>query len=55
MDQLLYWNGVALEANRISFTNTDKPEQGGPTLSSRALGIIHLVAIHATFLGTYGK
>ncbi len=53
MDQLLYWNDVALEANRVSFTNTDKPEQGGPTLSSRALGIVHL-AMHDAYVGTSG-
>lgn len=39
MDHILYWNAVALEANRRDFSNlpgTDSPspEQGGPTLSS---------------------
>jgi hypothetical protein len=52
MDQILYWNDVALEANRVSFSESDKREQGGPTLSSRALGIIHL-AMHDAFVGTY--
>ena len=38
MDHILYWNSVALEANRRDFSNepgTSKPatEQGGPTLS----------------------
>jgi membrane-associated phospholipid phosphatase len=50
MDQVLYWNAVALEANRISFTDKEKSEQGGPTLSSRALGIVHL-AMHDAYVG----
>ena len=41
MDPILYWNEVALEANRVSHTN-GKNEQTGPTLSSRALAIVHL-------------
>jgi len=48
MEHALYWNEVAIEANRLSFTNLKEgevPEQGGPTLGSRALGIIHL-AMH---------
>lgn len=52
MDHILYWNNVALEANRRDFSNlpgTEKPsqEQGGPTLSSRALAIIHLAMYDA--------
>lgn len=52
MDSILYWNAVALEANKRDFSNvpgTDKPapEQGGPTLSSRALAIIHLAMYDA--------
>ncbi len=53
MDQILYWNAVALEANRISFTDKDKSEQGGPTLSSRALAIVHL-AMHDAYVGASG-
>jgi Vanadium chloroperoxidase N-terminal domain/PAP2 superfamily len=56
MEQVLYWNEVAIEANRLSFTNLQKgeiPEQGGPTLSSRALGIIHL-AMHDAYKGISG-
>ena len=34
MDPILYWNGVALEANRVSHTN-GKGEQTGPTLNWR--------------------
>ncbi len=52
MDHILYWNNVALEANKRDFSNvpgTDKPspEQGGPTLSSRALAIVHLAMYDA--------
>lgn len=46
MDNILFWNEVALEANRISFTN-GKQEQPGPTLSSRALAIVHLAMYDA--------
>lgn len=46
MDAILYWNDVALEANRISHTN-GKGEQTGPTLSSRALAIVHLAMYDA--------
>lgn len=46
-DSILYWNEVALEANRVSHTN-DKKEQTGPTLSSRALAITHL-AMHDAY------
>jgi Vanadium chloroperoxidase N-terminal domain/PAP2 superfamily len=52
MDSILYWNQVALDANRRDFSNvpgTDKPspEQGGPTLSSRAMAIVHLAMYDA--------
>ncbi|MBW4449887.1 MAG: hypothetical protein KME38_24385 [Spirirestis rafaelensis WJT71-NPBG6] len=56
-DSILIWNEVALEANRISFTKPEamiedmngnkKPEQPGPTLSSRALAIVHLAMYDA--------
>ncbi len=52
MDPILFWNEVALEANRVSFTN-DAKEQPGPTLSSRALAIVHL-AIYDAFAGVHG-
>ncbi len=45
-DPILYWNAVALEANRVSHTNGEG-EQTGPTLSSRALGIVHLAMYDA--------
>jgi len=53
MDPILYWNEVALEANRRDFTEVPAgkenpaPEQGGPTLSSRALAIVHLAMYDA--------
>jgi hypothetical protein len=58
MDHILYWNAVALEANRRDFSNvlgTDKPgpEQGGPTLSSRAMAIVHL-AMYDAHAGVVG-
>src|SRR5918995_1040352 len=49
MDPILYWNDVAIEANRVSHTN-EKGEQRGPTLSSRALAIVHL-AMYDAFVG----
>jgi hypothetical protein len=53
MDPILYWNEVALEANRVSFTN-GQGEQPGPTLSSRALAIIHL-AMYDAYAGVIDK
>lgn len=49
MDSILYWNEVALDANLVSHTN-DKREQTGPTLSSRALAIVHL-AMYDAYVG----
>jgi hypothetical protein len=49
MDLILYWNEVALEANRASHSNGAN-EQTGPTLSSRALAIVHL-AMYDAFAG----
>lgn len=48
-DSVLLWNAVALEANRMSHT-IDQGEQTGPTLSSRALAIVHL-AIYNAYVG----
>jgi len=50
MDPILYWNAVALEANRVSHDHTrprEEREQNGPTLSSRALAIVHLAMYEA--------
>ncbi|HEX8653254.1 MAG TPA: hypothetical protein VF708_20740 [Pyrinomonadaceae bacterium] len=49
-DSILFWNAVALEANRVSHSDPDKREQNGPTLSSRALAIVHL-AMYDAFAG----
>lgn len=53
MDPILYWNDVALEANRVSHTNGNN-EQTGPTLSSRALAIVHL-AMYDAYAGVRGN
>jgi hypothetical protein len=45
-DAILFWNQVALEANRVSHTNGTL-EQTGPTLSSRALAVVHLAMYDA--------
>ncbi len=50
MDSILYWNDVALEANRVSHTNGAN-EQTGPPLSARALAMVHL-AMYDAFIGT---
>ncbi len=53
-----YWTHVALEANRLDFTvpamaNAPPQEHGGPTLSSRALAIVHL-AMHDAYFSILG-
>jgi Vanadium chloroperoxidase N-terminal domain len=53
MDPILYWNDVALEANRVSHTDGSM-EQNGPTLSSRALAIVHL-AMYDAYAGVMGN
>ncbi len=53
MDSILFWNDVALEANRVSFTN-GAGVQDGPTLSSRALAIVHL-AMYDAFAAVTGN
>ncbi len=52
MDPILYWNEVALEANRVSHTD-GTGEQAGPPLSARALAIVHL-AMYEAYAGTSG-
>ena len=45
-DPILFWNEVAMEVNKNDHTgNMEGEHQGGPTLSSRALAIVHL-AMH---------
>lgn len=48
-DQILYWNAVAIEAVRISHSEKDPSYAtvNGPTLSSRALAIVHLAMYEA--------
>jgi hypothetical protein len=53
MDSILFWNAAALEANRVSHSDPDKREQNGPTLSSRALAIVHL-AMYDAYAGIVG-
>jgi vanadium chloroperoxidase len=53
MDQILYWNEVALDANRDVVTKLDDIRDDmalGPANSARALGIIHL-AMHDAYFG----
>lgn len=54
MDPILYWNDVALEANRVSHTNETDVGTLGPTLSSRALAIVHL-AMYDAYAGIIDK
>lgn len=56
MDPILYWNEVSLEANRQDHTAVEptKRHQNGPTLSSRALAIVHL-AMYDAFAGMSGN
>ena len=49
MSAVLFWNAVALEANRVSHTNGQN-EQTGPVFSARALGLVHLAMYDAHFL-----
>ncbi|WP_224007631.1 hypothetical protein [Aureimonas sp. SA4125] len=45
-DPILYWNRCGLEFNRL--THSIRVPQGGPTMSSRALGMLQL-SIHDAF------
>lgn len=47
-----YWNHVALQMNRV--THSLGGPQGGPTMSSRAIGLLHL-AMHDAFFGVLGS
>lgn len=49
-DPVLYWNAVSLECNRRDHTGVMAARnQRGPTLSSRALAIVH-IAIHDAYV-----
>ncbi|MGH3772845.1 MAG: hypothetical protein ACRDRW_15885 [Pseudonocardiaceae bacterium] len=54
MDSLLYWNEVAIEADRTTHTTLAPSEAGvrGPAGSSRALAIVHL-AMHDAYFGLH--
>lgn len=53
-DPILFWNEVALEANRLDHTGAMEAEhQRGPTRSSRAFAIAHL-AMHDAFFSVAG-
>jgi vanadium-dependent haloperoxidase-like protein/PAP2 superfamily protein len=54
LDPILYWNDVALEADRTTHTTGDPREAGsqGPAGSSRAFAIVHL-AMHDAYFGIH--
>jgi hypothetical protein len=54
MDPILFWNAVALEANRVSHTDGKDVRTLGPTLSSRAMAIVHL-AMYDAYAGVAGN
>ena len=52
IDSILFWNQVALDAEKTDFSSADPttkiaPQQGGPTRTSRALAIVHLAMYDA--------
>ena len=49
---VLYWNFVGLQMNRV--THSLGGPQGGPTMSSRALGLLHL-AMHDAYFSVLRK
>ncbi|MBP6748618.1 MAG: phosphatase PAP2 family protein [Xanthomonadaceae bacterium] len=51
-DPALYWNLVALDVNRLAHSLKGS-RQGGPPMSARALGIVHL-AMHDAWFGIVG-
>lgn len=51
IDPILLWNDIALEANRVDHTGAMRARnQRGPTLSSRALAMVH-IALHDAYFG----
>jgi membrane-associated phospholipid phosphatase len=54
VDQILYWNEVAIEADRTTHTTgaPSEAEVRGPAGSSRALAIVHL-AMHDAYFGIH--
>lgn len=51
MDDALFWSGVALQANADDHT-AGSGSHRGPTMSSRALAIVHL-AVHDAWMGAH--
>jgi vanadium chloroperoxidase len=49
---VMYWNHVGLQMNRL--THSLNGPHGGPTMSSRALGLLHL-AMHDAFFAVLGS
>lgn len=54
MDPILFWNEVALDANRESHTTGQDASALGPPLSARALAIVHL-AMYDAYAGAKGN
>jgi hypothetical protein len=54
MDSILFWNDVALEANRVAHTKAVDHGTLGPTLSARALAMVHL-AMYDAYVGVLGS
>ncbi len=54
MDPILFWNQVALDANRESHTTGQDAGALGPPLSARALAIVHL-AMYEAYAGARGN
>lgn len=54
MDPILFWNELALDANRDSHTNGTDAGALGPPLSARALAIVHL-AMYDAYAGAKGN
>jgi membrane-associated phospholipid phosphatase len=55
VDPILYWNAVAIEADRVTHTTgaADEKQSQGPVGSSRSLAIVHL-AMHDAYFGIKG-
>lgn len=47
MNSILFWNEVAMDANKQAHTDPKDPGVMGPTLSSRAFAIVHLAMYDA--------
>lgn len=54
MDSILFWNEVALEANRVAHTNGVDGGTRGPTRSARTLAMVHL-AMYDAYVSAKGS